>query len=120
MELRLGIIEGRYTPLWRACCAGPTPPCARGAVGLLKEAGVAMVSVSTLRRVPQAIAARYESMRESFNAQLQDAYKVPDGAVTVQAGIDGVMVRRTVSTPSPGAGRPKAQKRPGMKPGTDR
>lgn len=93
MELRLGIVEGHYTPaVARVLCRAIASMPAEEAEGLLKEAGVATVSVSTLRRVPQAIAARYETMRECVNEQLQNAFKVPDDAVVVQAGLDGVMV----------------------------
>jgi hypothetical protein len=93
MELRLAIVEGRYTPrVARLLCRAKASMPAEEAAEMLKEAGVAMVSVSTLHRVPQAIAARYEQSRELINAQLRDAERVPDEAVTVQVGIDGVMV----------------------------
>lgn len=93
VELRLGLVEGRYTPtVARVLCRAKASMPAEEAAQLLKEAGVAAVSVSTLHRVPQAIAARYESRRDSINAQLRDAIRVPDGAVTAQVGLDGVMV----------------------------
>lgn len=93
LELRLGIVEGRYTPgaarvMTRARASLP----ATEAEALLKEAGVVTVSCSTLHRVPKAIAARYETMREQINEQLRQALVVPDDTVSVQVGIDGVMV----------------------------
>lgn len=93
LEVRLGIVEGRYTPavarvMTRARASLP----AAEAEALLKEAGVAMVSASTLHRVPKALAARYETMRQQINEQLRETEVVPDDAVTVQVALDGVMV----------------------------
>lgn len=93
MELRLGIVEGRYTPgVARVLCRAIASMPAEEAAGLLQEAGVAMVSVSTLKRVPKSIAARYETQREEINTELRAVEQVPDEAVTVQVGLDGVMV----------------------------
>lgn len=93
MELRLGIVEGRYTPgVARVLCRAMASMPAEEAAGLLQETGVAVVSVSTLKRVPKTIAARYETQREEINAELRGAEQVPDEAVTVQVGLDGVMV----------------------------
>lgn len=93
LEVRLGIVEGRYTPavarvMTRARASLP----AAEAEALLKEAGVAMVSASTLNRIPKALAARYETMRQQINEQLRETEVVPDDAVTVQVALDGVMV----------------------------
>ena len=93
LELRLGLVEGRYTPgvarvLTRAKASMP----AKEAAELLEQAGVAAVSVSTIHRIPQAIAARYESLREQIHEQLRADDRVPDGAVTAQVALDGVMV----------------------------
>lgn len=93
LEVRLGIVEGRYTPgvarvLTRARASLP----AVEAEALLKEAGVATVSSSTLHRLPKVIAARYETMRQQINEQLRAAEVVPDEAVTAQVALDGVMV----------------------------
>jgi hypothetical protein len=72
LEVRLGMVEGRYTPgvarvLTRARASLP----AADAEALLKEAGVAMVSASTLHRLPKAIAARHETRRQQINEQLR-------------------------------------------------
>lgn len=93
LELRLGMVEGSYTPavarvVTRARASMPVVE----AEELLKEAGVAMLSSSTLHRLPKTIAARYETMREQINEQLRQAEVVPSEAVTVQVGLDGVMV----------------------------
>lgn len=93
MELRLGIVERRYTPgVARVLCRAIASMPAEEAAGLLQEAGIAVVSVSTLKRVPKSIAARYETQREEINAELRAAEQVPDEAVTVQVSLDGVMV----------------------------
>jgi hypothetical protein len=74
MELRLGIVEGRYTPCTaRVLCRAMASMPAEEAAGLLREAGVATVSESTLNRIPKAIAARYETEREQINAELRAA-----------------------------------------------
>jgi hypothetical protein len=93
LELRLGIVEGRYTPrmariMSRAVALMPE----QEAEAFLEEVGVAMVSVSTLHRVPRAMAARHEIRREVFERQVRERDEIPAEAVTIQAGVDGVMV----------------------------
>jgi hypothetical protein len=93
VNARLGIIEGRYTPqvarvLTRTMGLMP----AKEGAAMLKEVGVAQLSESTLRRVPKAIAARYETRRERITRALREEEEVPDEAVTVQVSLDGVMV----------------------------
>jgi len=93
LELRLGIIEGRYTPrmarvLTRAVALMPESDGEQ----FLAEVGVAMVSVSTLHRVPRAIAARYERRREVIERAVREEDPIPAAAVTIQAALDGVMV----------------------------
>jgi hypothetical protein len=70
------------------------------------------LSVSTLHRVPLAIAARYETMREQLNEQLREAERVPDEAVTVQVGIDGVMVPQDGEDAKPRGRKTDAPKAP--------
>lgn len=93
MDLRLGIVEGRYTPLvsrvmTRAVASMPEAE----AYELLQEAGVAKVSESTLHRVPRAMAARHELNRPFIEAAVREQECVPEAAVTVQVALDGVMV----------------------------
>jgi hypothetical protein len=93
VELRLGIVEKRYTPqAARILTRAIALMSAEEASELLAEAGVAAVSKATLHRLPQAIAARYEQQREQINRELREADTVPDAAVTVQVSMDGVMV----------------------------
>ena len=93
LELRLGIVEGAYTPrvariLTKAVALMPEGE----AENLLEEVGVAKVSKSTLHRVPRAIASRYESRRDIIEKALRDRDPIPEKAVTIQIGLDGVMV----------------------------
>jgi hypothetical protein len=93
LELRLGIVEGAYTPrvariLTKAVALMPEAE----AEDLLAEVGVANVSKSTLHRMPRAIASRYESRREIIERALRGRDPIPEGTVTIQVGLDGVMV----------------------------
>lgn len=113
MELRLGIVEGRYTPCTaRVLCRAMASMPAEEAAGLLQEAGVATVSESTLNRIPKAIAARYELQREQINAELRAPEQVPDAAVSVQVGLDGVMVPQDGEHAKPRGRRTESPKEP--------
>jgi hypothetical protein len=93
MDLRLGIIEGAYTPVMaRVLTRGIAVMTEEEAAGFLDEVGLATVSSSTFSRIPRAIAARYEQRRATIEAALREQDVIPEGAVTVQAGLDGVMV----------------------------
>lgn len=93
MDLRLGIVEGAYTPrLARIMTKAVGLMPAADAEGFLKEVGVATVSTSTLHRVPAAIAARYETRRDAVEAAVRERDPIPEGTVTIQVGLDGVMV----------------------------
>jgi hypothetical protein len=93
MDLRLGIVEGAYTPrvariLSKAVGLMPEAE----AEDFLKEVGVAAVSTSTLHRIPRAIAARYETRRNAIEASVRERDAIPDETVTIQVSLDGVMV----------------------------
>ncbi len=93
LDLRLGIFESRYTPAAARVLShavGLMPE--HDAEKFLAEVGVAKVSVSTLHRIPRAIAARYESRREIIDRAVREVGPIPDGAVAVQVLVDGVMV----------------------------
>lgn len=93
LDLRLGIVERRYTPaLGRVMTRAIALMTSQDAEGFLQETGVAMVSRSTLHRVPQAVAARYELQREAIEQALREGDSVPEGATVVQIGLDGAMV----------------------------
>lgn len=93
LELRLGIVEGAYTPrvariLTKAVALMPEAE----AEDLLAEVGVAKVSKSTLHRIPRAIASRYESRREVIEQALRARDPIPEQTATIQVALDGVMV----------------------------
>lgn len=93
LDQRLGIIERRYTPrVGRLMTRAVSVMTSSEAEGLLREAGVAMVSRSTLSRIPKTIAARHESRRETTESAIREEEPVPDAAAVVQVSLDGVMV----------------------------
>jgi len=93
LDLRLGIVERRYTPrMARVMTRAIAVMTSEEAEGLLAETGVAMVSRSTLHRMPQAVAVRYETNRETIEKALRESDEVPDAAAVVQVSEDGVMV----------------------------
>ncbi len=92
MELRLGLIEGRWTPLaaqeavW--VVAHMTP---KNANELFERMGNMSPSRSSLDRLPKQLSARWEEQRESFENTVRMTELVPDEAVTVAVSLDGVM-----------------------------
>jgi len=93
MELRLGMVERFYTPqVARIMTHAIGLMTIQEAYGFLGEVGVSKVSASTLHRVPQAVAARYERNESTIIEQVRKQDPIPEDAVKVQVGIDGVMV----------------------------
>ena len=93
LDLRLGIVEGRYTPkMARVLTRAIAVTTEEEGAAFLAELGTAVVSSSTLSRVPRAIAARYETRRSVVEAKIRERDVVPDDAVTAQVALDGVMV----------------------------
>jgi hypothetical protein len=93
LDLRLGIVEGRYTPLVarianRSLASMPT---AEGEA-LLQEIGVCTLSRSTLHRLPQSMLARVRTEMDVIEANVRAADVIPAEASTVQVALDGVMV----------------------------
>jgi hypothetical protein len=93
LDLRLGIVEGRYTPGMARLIAQTVAqmPAEDGEV-YLEELGVGRVSKSTLHRLPQDMASVYERDRTVIEAVIRGESRVPEGTHTVQVGMDGVMV----------------------------
>jgi hypothetical protein len=93
MDRRLGVVEGAYTPLMaRILTRAIAVMTEHEASDFLGEVGLATVSNSTLSRIPRAIAARYETRRAIIESALREQDDIPEGAATVQAALDGVMV----------------------------
>jgi hypothetical protein len=93
VNLRLGIVEGRYTPkMARVLTRVIAVTTEQEGADFLAELGTAVVSSSTLSRIPRAIAARYETRRDVVEVALRAREEVPDDAVTIQVALDGVMV----------------------------
>jgi hypothetical protein len=93
MDLRLGIVEGAYTPMMaRIVTRGIAVMPEEEASDFLREVGLATVSSSTFSRVPRAIAARYEQNRDTIESELRVQDVIPEGTATLQVGLDGVMV----------------------------
>jgi len=93
LELRAGIVEGRWTPraakqaLWFV--ANLTP----GAVEeLYQRLGGLMPSKTALDRLPKKVSSRWEEERGRFEAGLREKDQVPPEAVVVGVSLDGVMV----------------------------
>jgi hypothetical protein len=93
LDLRLGIVEGRYTPgMARLMAQTIAQMPAEDGEAYLEELGLGRVSKSTLHRIPQDMVALYERDREAIEAVLRGESRVPEGTRTVQVGMDGVMV----------------------------
>jgi len=93
LDLRLGIVEGRYTPkMARILTRAIAVMTEEEAAAFLEEVGTAKASSATISRIPRAIAAGYETNREVIEVNLRERDVIPEEAVTVQVGMDGVMV----------------------------
>lgn len=93
VDLRLGVVEGRYSVGMARVMAHTIAemPAERGEA-YLREVGLGAVSSSTLNRIPKDMAAVYERDRVRIEGVVQREWRPPEGAHTVQAGMDGVMV----------------------------
>jgi hypothetical protein len=93
LDLRLGIVEGRYTPgMARLMAQTIAQMPAEDGEAYLEELGLGQVSKSTLHRIPQDMAAVHERDRVAIEAVICGESRVPEGTHTVQVGMDGVMV----------------------------
>jgi hypothetical protein len=93
LDLRLGMVEGTYTPrLARIATRALASMPEQEAADLLAEVGSATLSSSTVGRLSRGMAARYEQRRASLAADIRETHAIAERAVTVQVGIDGVMV----------------------------
>jgi hypothetical protein len=92
MELRAGLVEGRYTPLaakqatWVVAHLVP-----QEGEELFRLLGGMQPSKASLDRLPKALSKRWEEGREAFEEALRAHEQVPKEAVTVSISLDGVM-----------------------------
>jgi len=93
MELRAGIIDGRWTP-WAAqqatwIVAHLTP---QDGETLYRQFGGLTPSKSSLDRLPKKLSERWEAGRLEWEEALRAQEQVPRAAVTVAVSLDGVLV----------------------------
>jgi len=93
MELRAGMVEGRWTPgaaslaVWAVAHLTP-----QEAEELFARCGGMTPSRSGLDRLPKALSARWEEQRTRFEECVRAVEEVPAEAVSVSVSLDGVMV----------------------------
>jgi len=93
LELRAGIVEGRWTPLAaRQAAFVVTHLTPQEGEDLFRELGNMTPSKSSLDRLPKQLSGRWEAERERFEAALRAEETVPPEAVTMAVSLDGVMV----------------------------
>ena len=93
LELRMGIMEGRYTPMAAKLMGHAVGVMtASDAAGFLHEAGVLRVSSSTIHRVGANIAANFMQNREQVTTDVRESDPIPMRAASIQVALDGVMV----------------------------
>lgn len=93
MELRAGIVEGRWTPLaakqaiWAVAHLTP-----QESEELFRTMGGMTPSKSSLDRLPKLCGQRWEEERLLFEEELRAGQVIPEHAATVAVSIDGVML----------------------------
>ena len=93
MELRSGIVEGRWTPIaakqssWVVAHLTPND-----GAELFRQFGRLSPSKSILDRLPKKLSQRWEENRVDFEQSLRLDEKVPSDASTVAVSLDGVLV----------------------------
>jgi hypothetical protein len=93
MELRAGIVDGRWTP-WAVQVAAWTVAhlTPQEAADLFARLGGLAPSKSSLDRLPKALGERREAGREEWEQALRAGESVPDEAVAVAVSLDGVLL----------------------------
>jgi hypothetical protein len=93
LELRAGLVDGRWTPLAAQqaafAVAHLTP---QEAEALFAKLGNMAPSKSTLDRLPKALGEVWERKREEFERQLRGQEEVPPEATAVGFSLDGVLI----------------------------
>lgn len=94
MELRAGIVEGRWTPLAAKQAVWVVAHLTPGeGEELFRRLGNMTPSKSSLDRLPKLVSKQWEKQREEFEARLRQQERVPEEAVSMAVSMDGVMLR---------------------------
>jgi hypothetical protein len=113
MAKALGLVEGGYTPKAAKIACLLTALVVREDVEkIVDEFGGMTMGSATLYRVPQVVMARYEVRRAELEQPLRERSKIPPEAVTVQFGLDGVMVPQDGEHCDPRGRAPKGDPEP--------
>jgi len=92
LDLRLGIVEGRWTPVAAQQAAWVVSQMTpESAEELFKRVGNMTPSKSSLDRLPKALSARWEQERVDFDKALREGDVIPPHATTVAVSLDGVL-----------------------------
>src|SRR3990172_2976660 len=93
LELRVGIVDGYWTPRAARQGAWVTAQLPPGdAEALFVELGAMSPSRSTLDRLPRELSRRWEIKREAWEVAVRAQETVAEAAVSVAFSLDGVMV----------------------------
>jgi len=93
LEMQAGIVDGYWTPLAARQGVWVTAQLPPGeGEALFRELGHMGPSKSSLDRLSRELGEGWEAHRKDFEASLCEAIQVPEGAVSVSASLDGVMV----------------------------
>lgn len=113
MAKSLGLVEGGYTPKAAKIACLLTALVVREDVEkVVGEFGGMTMGSATYYRVPQVVMARYEVRRAELEQPLRERSKIPPEAVTVQFGLDGVMVPQEGEHCDPRGRTPKGDPAP--------
>jgi len=118
LEMRVGIVEGFFTPTAARQVAYVTaqmPP--REGEGLFREIGNMQPSTGSLERLPKNLSTHWEKHRLTWETQLRRQEKVVAEAATLAVSLDGVMapMRPGPDAPEKQAGSESAKQPKGPK-----
>lgn len=92
MDLKLGIVEGYWTPKAAAQAAWVVAQLTPGkSEQLFKRVGDMKPSKSSLDRLPKALSDRWEEGRLEHEQVLREALEIPEGTTTIAVSLDGVL-----------------------------
>jgi hypothetical protein len=113
MDKALGLVEGGYTPkAAKITCLLTALVVREDVVKIVGEFGGMSMGSATLYRVPQVVMARYEVRRPQLEKVVGERSIIPPTAVTVQFGLDGVMVPQEGEHCEPRGRTPKGDPEP--------